>query len=137
MFEDAEPTIELVPREPDTPALPRKVQALQDIVFDRMSANVEAAASFGDLDPENPDVIPPEWIAEHGQKEAKRRHRIARYALLNSKEVPFGMKMSQGTFEHILKIKAAEKGGDRTLNVQMVTLNVSPAPPLRRIEVKE
>lgn len=98
----------------------RDVKSLEDEVFREGIEVVRGSMRFTHIDPENPDVIPQGWIDEYGEAEAKRMHRAAKYALMNNKEAPIGVKEAHKLVGTLARARAMEKQAPNVLNVQLV-----------------
>lgn len=137
---------------------PRKRAELAREEFARMEDDIarksmfvlEGALSFLELEEatfdENGQPVPPPipagWVEElermyptQGERLAEMKHRVARAAWLPSKEAPVGLKMAQATATGLARIRAGEKKGNKTLNVQVV--QVVEGRTYEEIEVEE
>lgn len=108
---------------PDAPAgslsVPTKADELAQIenaVYERNLAIVHAATYFADIEPGTTEP-PKEWVDEVGEKEAKRRLRVANGAWMGAKDAPVGISISKAVVSSMAKARAMRDGGDRTLNV--------------------
>jgi hypothetical protein len=111
------------------------IRAVEDEIH-KESANVlRGVLAFSEVDPawESP---PDDWIAAYGQVEAEKRFRLAKYALMNAKEAPVGLKLAKDTFVGMSKARAAEKGGARTLNMTFVQMS-RPMPVFPEKDVEK
>jgi hypothetical protein len=102
---------------------------------------VSNSMKFADLDPvaeaENGNWEPPEsWVKELGLEEAKRAHRLAKYAMMPSKDVPEGLKMAHKTLLGAMKVILDAGDSTGKLGVSLVSM-----PPIddnyQIIEVEE
>lgn len=100
------------------------LRAIEDELLKKSLGIVESALDFVELDPENNDEVPQEWIDELGEAEAVKRHRVARAGWLNAKEAPVAMKLAKDTAMGIVKARATDKLASRPLSVQVLM----PAP---------
>jgi hypothetical protein len=107
-----------------------RLRHMADSIFAQHLQVISDASEFRNIDPSLPEP-PAEWVEELGYEEAQNRFRIARAAWLPLKDAPVGLKISQQIVTGIMKAKATEKGGPRTLNViavQMTTPTLQGAP---------
>jgi hypothetical protein len=90
--------------------------------------------------------IPAEWTAElmsapegeereAKQRELKRRARIAAYALLPPKEAPVALQIAAKVHAGMVKARAVGDQGNKTLNVNVVTIN-APMPVFEEKEIE-
>ena len=117
---------ELVPSAPTEGLALEKLKGIEDEILVECASLIQGVLKFSELDFDNPEIMPEGWVAQLGQKEAEKQHRIARYALLNPKEAPVALKMGQSTFTGITKARATEKAAPRSLSVSFVQLT----PPM-------
>ncbi len=123
--------IELVKETPATPHL--MIRAVEDEIYVEAASTVRDTLRFKEIDPAQEEP-PLEWIAELGEHEAKKRHRLARSGWMPSKDAPVGLKLAQDTLVGFAKVRAAEKQGPRTLNMVYVKLS-APMPEFDEVEV--
>ena len=98
---------------------------------------VGGGIDFVHLDPENPTVMPEGWEEEFGFEGARLRLRAAQAGLMSAKEAPVGMKMAMQVVTGIVKARAVEKTGARSLNVAVVKLTIRSPLPYEEVEVDE
>lgn len=99
-----------------------------------------------EVDPDDTDedgnvLVPQVWadkvaLGEMTQAEADKKLRAALYALMPGKDAPVGLKIALDTYAGILKARALEKGGPKTLQMVMVEMT-APAPVFDILEVDE
>jgi len=112
-----------------------RLQELQDQLLERSLSIVDSSMRFADIDPTTTEP-PQAWIDELGMDGAKVRLRVAQSAWAAAKDAPVGIKVASSVLVGILKAKATEKQGPRTLNVAVVHMT-APMPqfPEQEIEV--
>lgn len=103
---------------------------IEDRLLEKNVRIIEAISDAPEV--EGPDP-PPEWIEKYGPKEAKRRHRIACHALLNSKQAPVYLDHATKVATGIMKARASrqEAAGGPAINIQVVVngdVNVTAYP---------
>ena len=104
----------------------RRADELEEEIYQDAIRVTGASLKFAEVDEESSE--PPEaWILEHGLEEATVRHRIARYAQMNAKAAPVGLKMAVQTLQGMARARAERDQGPRTLNMQVVQV-VAPMP---------
>ncbi len=69
---------------------------------------------------------PTKWIEELGPDEAERKLVVARAGWLPVKDSPAFVQTARAFAVGRMKSEATKKGGNRTLNVQFVTMNTPP-----------
>lgn len=110
------------------------IREVEDRLLMKAMGQVENALSwdeidFGTLEP------PAEWVAELGEVEAKRRLRAAQAAQMSSGESPVGLKHAKDLLLGVVKARAAEKAGPRSLNVVVGHIDfVLPDFPRLRVD---
>lgn len=77
---------------------------------------------------------PPAWIREVGEKRAIQRLRVANAGWMNKKEAPIAVQLAQVVAVGIIRSRATEKAGPKTLNVQMVQMS-APLPKFPELDV--
>lgn len=96
-----------------------KLQEIQDSLLERSLGVVQDAMTFAEVK-EDSEAPPPEWIDELGYERAWSRWRMAKAAWRNGRDAPVGLKVAAQVATGILKAKAQEKSGPKTLNVALV-----------------
>lgn len=112
---------------------------IEDELFQDAAAVIRGGLRAIDLETEaeGPLRIPPEWIQQFGDKEAKRMFRAAKYALNNAREAPVLLKIASDTFSGIAKARATEKSGPKTLNMVVAEMPSVDLPVYGSIVVDE
>ncbi len=87
-----------------------------------------SALGFDESGRVDENSIPFEWRLLSDQEKA-RKIRLARFGALPSADIPHGAKLAHATAMGIIKARAHEKSGPKTLN-----LEVSTVPPLAPLE---
>ena len=98
------------------------LREMQDAILERALDVVDGACRFAEISPEDKEP-PPEWVYELGQKRAAIRFRAAQAGWMSMKESPVGIKVATTMATGIIKAKAMENTGARTLNVALVHWN--------------
>jgi hypothetical protein len=98
------------------------MQTLENEMYHDHLKVMAGVAGFADLDPENIDEIPQKWIEDMGPSEAKRKHRVAKAAWLPNKDAPIAIQTSTKVAVGIIRARATEKAGPKSLNIQMVAM---------------
>lgn len=96
-----------------------RLQEIQDQLLQKSLEVVGAAMAFSDIE-EDSTAPPDAWIAELGQDSAHARWRLAKAAWRTGRDAPVGIKLASQMAVGILKAKAVEKTGPKTLNVALV-----------------
>lgn len=75
---------------------------------------------FDDQGQVDPNSVPFEWrlLSDH---EKARKIRLARFGMLPSADIPHGAKLAHATAMGIIKARAHEKSGPKTLNLEVST----------------
>lgn len=102
------------------------LKGIEDKLLQSAMEVVSAVSEFHWLDPEELDTVPPEWEAELGEAEAKRKHRIARASWLPSKDAPTALSTNLKIAVGIIRSRAADQAGSRDLKIGEVTVNMTP-----------
>lgn len=79
------------------------------------------------------DSIPYEWEGLP-EEEKKKKIRLAKAGWMNSSDTPHAVKMAHATILGIIKAKATENSGAKTLNIESITFP-SPAQKPEEFEV--
>ena len=112
-----------------------ELRGIEDDILCETSAIIRDVTRFRDIDPDS-EAPPPEWIAEHGADEAKKRFRLAKVGWSPKKDAPVGIEVARSVMVGIVKARATEKKGPSTLNVAFVKMT-SPFPQFLEMEVEE
>lgn len=80
------------------------------------------------------DSVPEEWVRELGQEKAEERLRVARAGWMDKKTAPIGVQVAQVLAVGIIRSRATEKAGPRTLNVQVVQMS-APLPQFPELDL--
>jgi hypothetical protein len=79
------------------------------------------------------DSIPFEWEGLP-EEEKKKKIRLAKAGWMNSSDTPHAVKLAHATIIGIIKAKATEQSGSKTLNIESITFP-SPAQKPEEFEV--
>lgn len=109
-----------------------KMRSMEDELLQTNMTIMRDMSCFRDITPDMTQP-PPEWIEELGIEEATKRLSVARAAWLPPKEAPVGLAVSKAVTLGIIRARAAEKAGPRTLNVALVHM----VAPKEQFEEKE
>lgn len=112
-----------------------KLKELENELFAENMAIMRDMACFRDIDPDCEEP-PEQWVTEVGPIEARKRLRIAKAAWLSAKEAPVALAVSKSITMGIIKARATEKAGPRSLNVALVHM-VAPASQFEERELEE
>jgi hypothetical protein len=139
------PEEDLVPVKPDMRlALSRedKIREVEEELHQEAAATMRDTLRFADLTPEDlanqdPSFVPEWMVAQAGGDRALagRRFRIAKYALMSSKEAPVGLKLSKDLMVGMAKVRAKEKTPPKILNMVVVHMTGN-LPKFEEIEVE-
>ncbi len=120
----------------------RGLKKVENDLFKESLAVVHSSISHTfDLDPENPNDLPAEWLQELEDKlvteqELMKRKRIAQAAMLSPKEAPVALQIAAKVLSGMQKARAAGDQGNKTLNVNVVTIN-APMPVFEEKELTD
>jgi hypothetical protein len=89
-----------------------------------------AKISFGPDGQVDETNIPNEW-AHLSDAEIKRKLRLAQAGWMNSSEIPHAIKMAHSTVIGVIKARAHENSGDKTLNIENISF---PAPQMEPVK---
>ncbi|MHC4647300.1 MAG: hypothetical protein ACYTBJ_17555 [Planctomycetota bacterium] len=109
----------------------RGMKKLEQTMLDSSMRVITDTCNFDELDPDNIDAIPEKWIEEHGELEAKRKHRVAKAGWLPNKEAPIAIQTATKIAIGIIRARATEKSGPKILNIQPISM----VAPKQRFEV--
>lgn len=101
------------------------LKRLEDELLLESLTTLRDAMAFRDIEPDATEP-PVEW-RDLAPEERMKRLRVARMAHMPSKDAPVGLKLANNLAVGIIKARAQEKGGPKTLNVQVVRLEMAPA----------
>lgn len=110
----------------------RQLKRLENELFQECTAVVHASiAHTFELDPENPNDTPAEWLMEVERGEATlediaKRKRIALAAWQSPKNAPVALQIAAKVLGGMQKARAMSDQGSKTLNVNVVTINAPP-----------
>ncbi len=119
----------------------RGLKKVENDLFKESLAVVHSSITHTfDLDPENPNDLPAEWLEELEQglvteMELGKRKRIAQAAMLSPKEAPVALQIAAKVLSGMQKARAASDQGSKTLNVNVVTIN-APMPVFEEKEIE-
>jgi len=127
-IEKAKPA-EIVTRTPED-----GLREIEDRVLARTLGIVEDFLHFGDI-PLGSQDVPAEWQDELGPERAERRHRLASWAQMGTKDAPVGLKYTKEILVGIVKARATEKAEPKTLNLAITKIDFClPEFPKTRVE---
>lgn len=69
---------------------------------------------------------PDDWVDEYGLEKARKFFKLAKAGLLGRQEAPIGIQAAMGHAQSVLRSRAAEEAGPKTLSIG--TLVQMPAP---------
>ena len=101
-----------------------RIQRLEEELIEDSLINMVGAAKFTAVDPDAGGP-PPEWVEEYGKDEADRLFRAASMALMNGKEAPVGLRLSEKMVSGIMAQRSKRDDTASNLNVRVITI---PAP---------
>lgn len=102
------------------------LKSLEDEMLKASLEVVGGAIDFIEIDPQEPDKMPPGWVKKYGRKGAERRHRAAVAGLENAKEAPIGIKVATQFAVGAIKARATAQGGNSQLNINVISIGVRP-----------
>lgn len=112
----------------DLPGLREYTDKLKQKVYADSLETLDAASGAFDIEPEQ-DVVPPEWVEMYGDREARRRHRIALAAQKSNKEAPYALKMAVANVTAHQKATAiSEQAKIGTLSVNFINVQAPEFP---------
>lgn len=92
----------------------------------RSSCNViMAVCDFAQLDPNDLDAVPAQWVDDYGPDAAIMRHRIARSGWLPPSKAPVAIRLAQSVTVGIMRVRSGKTPIDVHQNVALIKL---PAP---------
>lgn len=112
-----------------------KLRGLEDDLLEHSLEVVGGTCSFAELDPEKFEEIPQHWIDELGEEAANRKHRLARAGWLPAKEAPVAITTATKIVTGIVRARATEKAGPKSLNMNIVQLS-APLPEFDVVDVE-
>lgn len=96
---------------------------------------VHSVAEFAEVDPDSLEEVPADLIASVGLKAAEKIHRLRKYGLMSAKEAPVGIKIAAQMATGIMRARATEKGGNKSLNINVVQFAVPVPDQYEEVEV--
>ncbi len=136
---EAEPVAALAPKEARklTKAERRqeKLRSIEDELLEESMSIIAGTLAFGEVDPEHPDDIPKGWLDHMTEEEATKKLRMAKYGLMSAKEAPVGIKVATQTGSSIIRARATEHAGPKSLSLTMVSMT-SPLPKWEEVIVE-
>lgn len=75
---------------------------------------------FDEMGQVDPETVPFEWRLLSDSEKA-RKIRLAKFGMLSSADIPHGAKLAHATAMGIIKARAQEKSGPKTLNLEVST----------------
>ncbi len=128
------PLVELVAK----PVKREASEIIRDVameIVDDTTRVLDDALAFADIMPD--EAVPPkEWVEKYGYERAHQRLRTAKYALMNAKEAPVGLKIAAQLGASIIKSKANEPTVNNVLHVEKIYIN-APAQAYPELELDE
>jgi hypothetical protein len=112
------------------------LRLLEDELYTGSLAVVGGTFDFAELDEKDLDKMPEGWIDSYGEKEAKKRHRIAKAGWMPNKEAPVALTLATKVLTGIVRARATEKAGPKQLNINMVSMT-APLEELEVLDVEE
>lgn len=94
---------------------------------------IKGVVGFADIDPAEP-IVPQKWVERWGEEEAEKLFRVAKSAWMPGQHAPVAIKVAQSTLVGMMKARAASKQQHNTLNVQLVSMTVSPEYPVVEVD---
>lgn len=91
---------------------------MEDELLENALTVVGGVCNFAHLDPEDLDKVPEGWDA--------RTHRMAKVGWVPNKEAPVAVHTSTKVLTGIIRARATEKAGPRSLNINMVSMTAPP-----------
>jgi hypothetical protein len=111
-----------------------RLRGLEDDLLESSLAVVGGTCDFAELDPEDFNTIPQAWIDELGEERAAKKHRMAKAGWLPAKEAPIAISTATKIVTGIVRARATEKSGPRSLNINMVKMT-APMPDFEVVDV--
>jgi hypothetical protein len=112
------------------------LRTVQDDLFAESMRVTRDMLAFREIAPDATEP-PIEWIAELGEKEARKRFNVARAAWLPGNAAPIGFKHATTMAVGIIRAKATEKSAPQNLNVMVVQLTEQPMMKYPEMEVEK
>ena len=114
------------------------LKGLQDRIFKSSLQIGVDVFDFNAIDPQlkmEEDPVFKQWVEDFGDPEARRKYRVAAAGWLPSKEAPMAISEATKMAVGIIKARAVEKGGARTINVgKLFMAGEIPSLPEREVE---
>lgn len=114
---------------------PDTLRDVEEEIHEEAAAVIQDALRFSELAPEATEP-PYEWVKEVGMERAMKRFYTAKYALMNAKEAPIGLRIAKDTLLGMVRAKSKEKAGPKTLNMVVVQMTGS-IPVFDEIEIEK
>jgi hypothetical protein len=133
------------PKQSELVRVERGLKALENELYTESAEILYSGVKYAfDLDFESKEM-PAAWLEELDAcpKEAQpakieelgRRRRIAQAAMMSNKDAPIAFRLAQQTFVGMQKARAMEGNGNRTLNVNVVSIT-APMPVFEEKEIE-
>lgn len=113
----------------------RSLRAIESEMLEKSIQISMDCMRFAEVEPDS-DEPPGSWVRELGYDKAMERLKLAKSGWMNKKEAPIGVQIAQVIAVGIIRSRATEKAGPRTLNVQMVQMS-APLPTFPELELPE
>lgn len=112
-----------------------RLREIEDSLLTQSLSVIDDTLAFRDIAPEDTDP-PPEWILQYGKKEAMKRFRLAKAGWATKKDAPSGAAAAERVAVGIIKARATEKAGPKSLNIAVVQIAIGTPQtfPEREIE---
>lgn len=111
-------------------------RALKNIESELLRDSMEVVVDslrFREIKP-GQEEPPPQWVREVGYKRAIERLRVANAGWMSKKDAPIAVQLAQVVAIGIIRSRATEKAGPKTLNVAMVQMS-APLPTFPELDV--
>jgi hypothetical protein len=113
-----------------------KLRVLEDELLEQSLEVVGGTCSFAELDPEKFDKIPQKWVDDMGMEKAAKFHRLAKAGWLPAKDAPVAITTATKVVSSIVRARATEKAGPKSLNMNIVQLS-APLPDFEVVDVED
>lgn len=110
-----------------------RIREIEDELLGESLSILQDSLRFKEIGPDSKEP-PVAWVEELGPQKAMERFRVAMAAWMSAKEAPVALSIAKSLAVGIVKARATEKGGARTLNMTMVQMNM-PQVNWEEIEV--
>jgi hypothetical protein len=111
------------------------LRAMEDRLLNESLSVVADALKFAHL-PEDAEGPLPEWVDEVGVEAAERRFRVAKAAQQPAAKAPMGIRLAANLAVGIIKARATEKTGDKTMNIAVIQMPAPQEYPKQLVEAE-